>query len=122
MSPGAAPGAALERARLWLVEPLLSALFPERCPACRQFVDLPSRGPLCSGCWAGLPRHTGALCACGAPRGAAGACGRCRRGVFVDIFQKFQRTIMRHQGVILDLKIEVIPRDTQVQLVALMFP
>ena len=80
MSPGAAPGAVLERARLWLVEPLLSALFPERCPACRQFVDLPSRGPLCSGCWAGLPRHTGALCACGAPRGAAGACGRCRRG------------------------------------------
>lgn len=80
MSAGTAPGAALGRARLWLLEPLLSALFPERCPACQQFVDLPSRGPLCSACWAALPRHTAAACACGAPLGAAGACGRCRRG------------------------------------------
>lgn len=80
MSAGGGLGAALGRTRRLLVEPLLSALFPERCAACHEFVDLPSRGPLCSRCWAALPRHRAPLCACGAALGAAGPCGRCRRG------------------------------------------
>jgi ComF family protein len=80
VSTGAGLGAALGLTRRWLVEPLLSALFPERCPACQEFVDRPSLGPLCSACWATLPRHRASLCACGAPLGAAGPCGRCRRG------------------------------------------
>src|SRR6185503_3620938 len=66
-----------------LVDPVLSLVFPARCPACRGCLDRPRSGPLCEGCWRSLPRHRWALCACGVPlpAPAAGACGRCRRGL-----------------------------------------
>lgn len=64
-----------------LLEPLLAVVFPSRCLACRDFLAHPTRGPLCAACWRALPRHVMALCACGAPCGAAVACARCRRGL-----------------------------------------
>jgi ComF family protein len=65
-----------------LVDPLLAVVFPSSCPACGVSLAHPTRGPLCDGCWAALPRHQGTLCRCGLPL-ASGlvACGRCRRGL-----------------------------------------
>lgn len=63
-----------------VLDPLLALVFPARCLACRRFLARPTRGPLCAACWRALPRHVMALCECGAPCGAAGACARCRRG------------------------------------------
>lgn len=63
-----------------LLDPLLAAVFPTRCLACRAFLARPTRAPLCASCWRALPRHVMPLCACGGPCGAAGVCGRCRRG------------------------------------------
>lgn len=71
------PGAAAVR----LIEPLLAVVFPSRCLVCRHFLAQPMGGPLCPTCWHALPRHATALCQCGAPCGAAGTCGRCRRGL-----------------------------------------
>lgn len=71
-----------EAAGRFLLDPVLSVVFPSRCPACGEAVLRPTRGPLCSGCWAALPRHLGALCECGEPLAAAAVpCGRCRRGL-----------------------------------------
>jgi ComF family protein len=71
------PGATL---RL-VVDPVLSVIFPLRCPCCGQGVARPTRGPLCEPCWAALPRHRCRLCRCGLPLpGRAEACARCRRG------------------------------------------
>ena len=89
MNPPPAPtrhllaGAVASLARKSIVDPLLSVVFPSRCPACQQEVSSPSRGPLCEACWAALPVHRGGACACGQPlAGAAPAgCGRCRRGL-----------------------------------------
>jgi ComF family protein len=65
-----------------LVDPLLAVVFPSSCPACGAFLAHPTRGPLCDGCWAALPRHRGALCRCGLPLPSGlVACGRCRRGL-----------------------------------------
>ena len=66
-----------------LVDPVLALVFPSACPGCGRDVDRPTRGPLCHACWASLPRHRGPLCPCGfpLPAGAAGPCGRCRRGI-----------------------------------------
>ncbi len=66
-----------------LVDPVLALVFPSTCPGCGRDVERPSRGPLCLDCWRALPRHRGALCACGFPLPAAVAapCGRCRRGL-----------------------------------------
>ncbi len=65
-----------------VIEPLVAAVFPASCPVCARDLASPVRGPLCSACLAGLPRHLTGLCACGQPIGAAstGVCGRCRRG------------------------------------------
>jgi ComF family protein len=63
-----------------VLDPLLAAVFPTRCPACRAFLARPTRGPLCPACWRALPRHVMPLCDCGGPRGASPRCGRCRRG------------------------------------------
>jgi len=73
---------AADAARL-VVEPLLAAVFPSRCPACAGLVERPLAGPLCDRCWRGLPRHHGASCRCGVPLPGprAAACGRCRRGL-----------------------------------------
>ncbi len=64
-----------------LIDPLLAAVYPTRCLACREFLAQPTRGPLCLACWRALPAHVMPLCACGGPCGAAGVCGRCRRGL-----------------------------------------
>jgi ComF family protein len=82
-APGGLAGAFASLARKGLVDPLLSVVFPSRCPACHAALTSPSRGPLCEACWAALPVHRGPACACGQPlAGAAGAgCGRCRRGL-----------------------------------------
>ena len=66
-----------------LVDPVLALVFPSSCPGCGGEVDRPSRGPLCLGCWAALPRHRGTPCPCGFPLpvGVAAPCGRCRRGL-----------------------------------------
>lgn len=71
------------RAARAIADPLLSVVFPSRCPACQAFVEHPTRGPLCAGCWGSLPRHRQASCRCGVPLPGAGAalCGRCRRGL-----------------------------------------
>jgi ComF family protein len=65
-----------------LLDPLLSVVFPSRCPSCAASVDHPTRGPLCGACWQTLPRHRSSLCRCGfpLPLGLL-ACGRCRRGL-----------------------------------------
>jgi ComF family protein len=73
-----------DSAVLRIVDPVLAVVFPSRCPHCQSFVEHPTRGPLCSGCWETLPRHRGELCACGVPLAGAvpdGFCGRCRRGL-----------------------------------------
>ncbi len=64
-----------------LIDPLLAAVYPTRCLACRAWLAHPTRGPLCLACWQRLPQHVTPLCACGGPRGAATSCGRCRRGL-----------------------------------------
>jgi ComF family protein len=64
-----------------LLDPLLAVVFPSSCPACARPLARPTRGPLCEGCWAALPRHRVPLCACGIPLAAGGRCGRCRRGL-----------------------------------------
>jgi competence protein ComFC len=65
-----------------IVDPVLAVVFPARCPLCAAFLDRPSRGPLCEGCWEGLPRHRETRCACGVGLGpGATTCGRCRRGL-----------------------------------------
>jgi ComF family protein len=65
------------------IDPVLSVVFPSRCPACAAFVARPSGGPLCEGCWSNLPRHPGRVCGCGVPLGGSAEppCGRCRRGL-----------------------------------------
>lgn len=65
-----------------LVDPLLAVVFPSSCPSCGASLAHPTRGPLCDGCWAALPRHGGVLCRCGLPLpGGLSRCGRCRRGL-----------------------------------------
>jgi ComF family protein len=73
---------AVETAQRLVLEPVLAALFPSRCPACGASLARPLRGPLCEPCWRSLPRHRAPLCACGVPLAGlfAGQCGRCRRG------------------------------------------
>lgn len=72
----------LSAATARLVDPLLAVVFPSSCPACGVSLAHPTRGPLCDGCWAALPRHQGALCRCGLPLPSGlVACGRCRRGL-----------------------------------------
>jgi len=75
-------GLAADTARL-VVEPLLAAVFPSRCPACSTLLDRPLSGPLCQACWRRLPRHRASTCRCGLPltEAAPAACGRCRRGL-----------------------------------------
>jgi ComF family protein len=65
-----------------ILDPVLAAVFPARCPSCATWLERPSCGPLCERCWEALPRHQGARCACGVAVGAvATTCGRCRRGL-----------------------------------------
>lgn len=73
---------ALDTASRLLFDPLLAAVFPSCCACCAVALERPSRGPLCTACWAALPRHAGRPCACGAPlpSGIEARCGRCRRG------------------------------------------
>jgi len=75
-------GPALAALCRWIVDPVLTVVFPAACPVCRVAVARPTRGPLCEACWAALPRHRGALCGCGFPLASRTAerCGRCRRG------------------------------------------
>jgi ComF family protein len=68
-----------EAATRRLVDPVLAVVFPARCPACARPLRRMRRGPLCEECWAALPRHALALCACGA--GGRASCPRCRRGL-----------------------------------------
>jgi ComF family protein len=65
-----------------LLDPVLAAVFPSRCPCCGVALDRPSRGPLCEPCWDRLPGHGSPTCRCGLPLRVPGtlACGRCRRG------------------------------------------
>ena len=66
----------------FILDPVLCVVFPSRCPSCGEPVVRPTRGPLCTGCWKTLPRHSGSLCDCGLPVGVTAApCGRCRRGL-----------------------------------------
>lgn len=78
IGPAAGPAAAWR-----LMDPVLAVVFPSRCPACRDLLRHPSRGPLCDECWRALPRHPRPLCGCGLPLAVTGlaACGRCRRGL-----------------------------------------
>jgi len=71
-----------DAATRWVADPLLAAVFPARCPVCDNPVAHPTSGPLCTGCWASLPRHRGRLCRCGLPLPESlERCGRCRRGI-----------------------------------------
>lgn len=74
------PALAAATARL-LLDPVLAVVFAPCCPACGQTLARPTRGPLCEGCWAALPRHRTPLCRCGVPLAAGPTCGRCRRGL-----------------------------------------
>ena len=66
-----------------IVEPLVAAVFPARCPLCAARLPSPLRGPLCAQCLADLPRHPPTVCLCGQPLFGTqtGRCGRCRRGL-----------------------------------------
>jgi ComF family protein len=64
-----------------LLDPVLAVVFAPSCPACARTLSSPTRGPLCEGCWAALPRHRTPLCRCGVPLAAGESCGRCRRGL-----------------------------------------
>jgi len=78
--PALRSGKALATATALLVEPVLAAVFPTRCPVCATWLDRPLRGPLCDPCWRSLPRHRSPACGCGLPAPGAMACVRCRRG------------------------------------------
>ena len=67
---------------------LAGAVFPTPCVSCRALIAAHDP-PLCSDCWAELPKMPDDACACGAPLPASAAagvegpsprCGRCRRG------------------------------------------
>ena len=66
-----------------VVDPVLALIFPADCPACAAPVERPRSGPLCAPCWASLPAHPAAACACAQPIVShhAARCGRCRRGL-----------------------------------------
>jgi ComF family protein len=66
-----------------VVDPILTLVFPSFCVVCRRVLAQPSRGALCPPCFAELPRHRAAACACGRPLASSVAppCGRCRRGL-----------------------------------------
>lgn len=66
-----------------IVEPLVAAVFPARCPLCAARLSSPLQGPLCAQCLAALPRHPPSVCGCGQPLFTAQTdqCGRCRRGL-----------------------------------------
>ncbi len=65
-----------------VVDPVLALVFPADCPACGRGVDHPTRGPLCTGCWATLPRHRAPLCGCGEGLDPGlPLCSRCRRAL-----------------------------------------
>ncbi len=73
--------AALSSVRRHIVDPLLAAVFPSRCPACGRLLTQLRRGPLCEPCWSALPRHAQIPCRCGLPLlPGLSACPRCRRG------------------------------------------
>jgi ComF family protein len=76
-------GLTLASAARLFVDPVLALVFPTRCAACDEALDHPRGGPLCDGCWGGLPRHASGVCACGVPVVSVHAevCGRCRRGL-----------------------------------------
>lgn len=67
-----------------LTDALLALLLAPACAACRQPLDRPSSGPVCTACWRAIPFLDPPVCdRCGepAPAGAAGAdreCLRCR--------------------------------------------
>jgi predicted amidophosphoribosyltransferase len=71
-------------ARRFVIEPVLGAVFPTPCVACKRLLDEPGVGLLCPDCVASIRRFTGSACRCGTPLPGAGeqdaVCGRCRRG------------------------------------------
>ena len=69
------------------LDALLAVLLAPACAVCRTLLDRPTRGPVCSACWAGVPRLTPPLCErCGDPLPSwrvisqrRAQCPRCRR-------------------------------------------
>ncbi len=64
-----------------VLDPVLSLVFPSRCPCCAQALERPSRGPLCDSCWARLAPAPALRCRCGRRLRTGVSCGRCRRGI-----------------------------------------
>jgi ComF family protein len=64
-----------------VLDPVLSVVFPSRCPSCARALERPSRGPLCDPCWAQLSPSPTLRCRCGRRLRAGACCGRCRRGL-----------------------------------------
>ncbi len=64
-----------------VLDPVLSVVFPSRCPSCARTLERPSRGPLCEPCWARLSPSPALRCRCGRRLLEGACCGRCRRGL-----------------------------------------
>ncbi|HET7292591.1 MAG TPA: phosphoribosyltransferase family protein [Vicinamibacteria bacterium] len=64
-----------------VLDPVLSVVFPARCPSCARALERPLRGPLCEACWARVPSAPALRCRCGKRIPAGARCGRCRRGL-----------------------------------------
>jgi ComF family protein len=64
-----------------VLDPVLSVVFPSRCPSCARAIERPSRGPLCEPCWARLSAAPALRCRCGRRLVTGVSCGRCRRGL-----------------------------------------
>ena len=64
-----------------VLDPVLSVVFPSRCPSCARALERPSRGPLCEPCWARLSASPALRCRCGRRLLEGARCGRCRRGL-----------------------------------------
>jgi ComF family protein len=70
-----------------IVDGLVAVILSPSCAACRSLLSQPTRGPVCSRCWASIAPFVPPLCArCGDPlrtwrssSRAAGVCARCRR-------------------------------------------
>lgn len=64
-----------------VLDPVLSLVFPSRCPSCAQALERPSKGPLCEACWTRLAPAPALRCRCGRRLPSGARCGRCRRGL-----------------------------------------
>ncbi len=84
-----------EQFRQWVVEPVLSVLFPPRCVGCGDFESY-----LCDACRESLAHITADACPrCGEPGAAASMHGRCAQCVDKQLNFAAARGAFRHEGL-----------------------